>query len=52
MSVAVRTFSGEVHIVKVAERKGMEGVRLLYSEEDEGQGQEDNGGMWATLSRY
>ena len=37
--------------MKVAKRKGMEGVRLLYSEEEEGE-EEDAGGMWATLSRY
>ena len=51
VSVTVRSFSGEIHIVKVAKRKGMEGVRLLYSEEGEGK-EEDAGGMWATLSRY
>ena len=52
MSVTVRSFSGEIHIVRVAKKKGMEGVRLLYSEEDEGEEQDTSGSMWDTLSRY
>ena len=52
LSVTVRSFSGEVHIVRVAKRKGMEGVRLLYSEEEEEEESETSqGSVWDTLSR-
>ena len=52
VSVTVRSFSGEIHIVRVTKREGMEGMRLLYSEEDEGEQLDDSAGsMWDTLSR-
>ena len=47
--MTVRSFSGEVHIVRVEKRKGMEDVRLLYSE---GEAEDrDQGSVWDTLSR-
>ena len=52
VSVTVRSFSGEIRIVRVTKREGMEGMRLLYSEEDEGEQLDDSAGsMWDTLSR-
>ena len=53
VSVTVRSFSGEIHIVRVGKREGMEAARLLYSEEEEEEEeQEGAGSMWDTLSRY
>ena len=53
----MRSFLGEVHIVQVEKKKGMEDVRLLYNEEEEeegttAQGTQGQGSVWDTLSRY
>lgn len=54
VAVAVRSFSGVVEVVRVAKRKGMEEVHLLYDDEDGVQQKEEKRGksMWDTLSRY
>ena len=55
VSVTVRSFSGEIHVVKVTKREGMEGMRLLYSDEQEKEEEEEDesaGSMWDTLSRW
>ena len=55
LSVAVRSFSGEVHVVRVEKRKGMEEVRLLYDDDDNSSAdgeKESPGSVWDTLSRY
>lgn len=52
LSVAVNSFSGEVHRVRVEKKSGMEDARLLYSEEETTEREETHGSVWDTLSRY
>lgn len=52
LSVAVSSFSGVVHIVRVEKRSGMEDARLLYSDDTAEMEEESQGSVWDTLSRY
>lgn len=53
LSVAVSSFSGEVHVVRVEKRSGMEDAHLLYGNEETAETEkESQGSVWDTLSRY